>query len=55
VELAVLVGAGLVATVTRYVALKTWVFAGARRERRIAAATEDAPAQAAPALAETRP
>jgi putative flippase GtrA len=55
VELAVLVGAGLVATVTRYVALKTWVFAGARRERRIAAATEDAPAQAAQALAETRP
>ena len=32
VELAVLVAAGLVATVTRYVALKTWVFA--RRGRR---------------------
>jgi putative flippase GtrA len=31
VELAVLVAASLVATVTRYVALKTWVFAGARR------------------------
>jgi putative flippase GtrA len=31
VELAVLVGASLVATVTRYVALKTWVFVGARR------------------------
>jgi putative flippase GtrA len=33
VELAVLVAASLVATVTRYVALKTWVFAGARRRR----------------------
>jgi glycosyltransferase involved in cell wall biosynthesis len=32
VELAVLVGASLVATVTRYVALRTWVFA--RRHRR---------------------
>jgi putative flippase GtrA len=31
VELGVLVAASLVATVTRYVALKTWVFAGARR------------------------
>jgi putative flippase GtrA len=31
VELAVLVAASLVATVTRYVALKTWVFAGAKR------------------------
>jgi len=31
VELAVLVAAGLVATVTRYVALKTWVFARRRR------------------------
>jgi glycosyltransferase involved in cell wall biosynthesis len=30
-ELAVLVGASLVATVTRYVALKTWVFAHRRR------------------------
>jgi putative flippase GtrA len=30
-ELAVLIGASLVATVTRYVALRTWVFAGARR------------------------
>ncbi|WCB92150.1 GtrB-like O-antigen conversion [Baekduia alba] len=54
VELAVLVGASLVATVTRYVALKTWVFAGARRERRVVAA---APADDKPgiALAETRP
>ena len=33
VELAVLVAASLVATVTRYVALKTWVFASARRAR----------------------
>lgn len=58
VELGVLVGASLVATVTRYVALKTWVFAGARRERRVVAAapTEDKPAAGAPvALAETRP
>jgi putative flippase GtrA len=31
VELAVLVLASLAATVTRYVALKTWVFAAARR------------------------
>jgi putative flippase GtrA len=31
VELAVLVAASLVATVTRYIALRTWVFAGARR------------------------
>jgi putative flippase GtrA len=31
VELAVLVAAGLIATVTRYVALKTWVFAHRRR------------------------
>jgi putative flippase GtrA len=31
VELAVLVAAGVVATVTRYVALRTWVFAAARR------------------------
>ena len=33
VELAVLVSASLVATVTRYVALKTWVFARGRRTR----------------------
>jgi glycosyltransferase involved in cell wall biosynthesis len=31
VELTVLVAASLLATVTRYVALKTWVFAGAKR------------------------
>jgi putative flippase GtrA len=31
VELAVLVASGAVATVTRYVALRTWVFAAARR------------------------
>jgi putative flippase GtrA len=61
VELAVLVGASLVATVTRYVALKTLVFAGARRERQAlldaAAAADEKPAPAAPpvALAETRP
>jgi putative flippase GtrA len=34
VELGVLVAAGLVATVTRYVALRTWVFARRRRHRR---------------------
>jgi putative flippase GtrA len=33
VELAVLVTASLVATVTRYVTLKTWVFKAARRGR----------------------
>jgi hypothetical protein len=44
VELMVLVGASLVATVTRYVALKTWVFAGARRR---AAALEAAAREAA--------
>jgi putative flippase GtrA len=56
-ELAVLVGASLVATVTRYVALKTWVFAGARRQRSVieASTTEDKPAAGAPVLAETRP
>ena len=32
-ELAVLVAAGLVATVTRYVAMRTWVFARRRRRR----------------------
>jgi putative flippase GtrA len=63
VEVSVLVAAGLVATVTRYVALKTWVFAAARRER-IAAlherATPVAPPRTpalptAPAHAESRP
>jgi putative flippase GtrA len=34
VELAVLVAAGLAATVTRYIAMRTWVFAHARRRRR---------------------
>ena len=37
VELAVLVAAALVATVTRYVALRTWVFARARAARGAAA------------------
>jgi putative flippase GtrA len=47
VEVSVLVAAGLVATVTRYVALKTWVFAAARRER-IAALPERATPVAPP-------
>jgi putative flippase GtrA len=47
VELVVLVGASLVATATRYVALKTWVFAGARRR----AAALEAAARAAQAEA----
>ena len=34
VELAVLVVAGLAATVTRYIAMRTWVFAHARQRRR---------------------
>jgi putative flippase GtrA len=42
VELAVLVVASLAATVTRYVALKTWVFAAARRDRVLASAAEAA-------------
>jgi putative flippase GtrA len=37
VELAVLVVAGALATVSRYIALRSWVFAAARRERRVAA------------------
>jgi putative flippase GtrA len=37
VELAVLVAAGALATVSRYIALRSWVFAAARRERRVAA------------------
>jgi hypothetical protein len=49
--LVVLVGASLVATVTRYVALKTWVFAGARRR---AAALEAAARAEAVALSEGR-
>jgi putative flippase GtrA len=58
VELAVLVGASLVATITRYVALRTWVFAGARRGAAAAREAGDAaPSDSAPpvALAETRP
>jgi putative flippase GtrA len=51
VELAVLVAASLVATVTRYVALKTWVFAGARRR---AAAPAAAPAEEEAAVAGPR-
>jgi glycosyltransferase involved in cell wall biosynthesis len=39
-ELAVLVAAGLVATVSRYVALRTWVFARRRRHREGAAPAE---------------
>jgi putative flippase GtrA len=42
IELAVLVLAGALATVSRYVALRSWVFAAARRRRRVAAA--DSPA-----------
>jgi glycosyltransferase involved in cell wall biosynthesis len=53
-ELAVLVAATLVATVTRYVALKTLVFAGARRAR-IAAAADPNPAHQRELVAETRP
>jgi putative flippase GtrA len=50
VELGVLVAASLVATVTRYVALKTWVFAGARRRRELAVVpVEPAPRPAAAA------
>ena len=37
VELAVLVVAGAFATVSRYIALRSWVFAAARRRRRVAA------------------
>jgi putative flippase GtrA len=51
VELAVLVAASLLATVTRYVALKTLVFAGARRR---ASATSAAPRLSAAALAASR-
>jgi putative flippase GtrA len=61
VELAVLVAASLVATATRYVALKTWVFAGARRARgavepaRLAVAPAEEPRRApAAAGADTR-
>jgi putative flippase GtrA len=50
VELVVLVAASLAATVTRYVALKTWVFAAARRRRVAAAVEAPAPAHGPPAL-----
>jgi hypothetical protein len=42
IELAVLVVAGALATVSRYVALRSWVFAATRRGHRVAAA--DTPA-----------
>jgi glycosyltransferase involved in cell wall biosynthesis len=56
-ELAVLVAATLVATVTRYVALKTLVFAGARRARiaAAAAAADPKPAHQREQVAESRP
>jgi putative flippase GtrA len=60
VELAVLVAASLVATATRYVALKTWVFASTRRARgavepaRPAVAPEEPRRAAAAAGADTR-
>jgi putative flippase GtrA len=38
VELAVLVVAGALATVSRYIALRSWVFAAGRRRRRVAGA-----------------
>jgi putative flippase GtrA len=41
VQLAVLVAASLVATVTRYVALRTWVFTRGRRRRSTALVTTD--------------
>jgi glycosyltransferase involved in cell wall biosynthesis len=44
VELAVLVAASLVATVTRYVALRTWVFTHRRRRRTPALTTDRSPA-----------
>jgi putative flippase GtrA len=42
VELAVLVVAGALATVSRYIALRSWVFAAARRRRRVANAERPA-------------
>jgi putative flippase GtrA len=42
IELAVLVVAGAFATVSRYVALRSWVFATARRRHRVAAAESPA-------------
>ncbi|MCW3024245.1 MAG: hypothetical protein JWR30_3567, partial [Conexibacter sp.] len=46
-ELAVLVVAGFAATITRYVALKTWVFATARHQRPIPPELPRARAEAA--------
>ena len=40
VELAVLVVASALATVSRYIALRSWVFAAARRRRRVAAGVD---------------
>lgn len=54
VELMVLVGASLVATVTRYVALKTWVFAGARRRAAALEAAARASGAETPRLGEGR-
>jgi putative flippase GtrA len=42
IELAVLVAASALATVSRYIALRSWVFAAARRRRRIASAERTA-------------
>jgi len=42
VELAVLVAAGALATVSRYIALRSWVFAAGRRRRRVAGAERPA-------------
>jgi putative flippase GtrA len=50
VELAVLVAASLAATVTRYVALKTWVFVAPRRTR-VEPAPASGPAPATPGAA----
>ena len=43
VELAVLIAASLVATVTRYVALRTWVFARRHRPQTTQAAPAEPP------------
>jgi glycosyltransferase involved in cell wall biosynthesis len=47
-EVAVLVAAGCVATVTRYVALRSWVFARRRRAATLAHAERPLPARSAP-------
>jgi putative flippase GtrA len=46
-ELAVLVAASVLATVSRYVALRSWVFAAARRRERIAAHADRAAVESA--------